>query len=81
MAAISTPGQVQVLPGSSLFQGRALHQDMNLFAVSVCQSWSLYDTVGQLPIVLPVGEREIFSIVVCVQFNCCAIGVQLCKLL
>ena len=81
LAAISTPGQAQVLPGSSLFQGRALHQDMNLFAVSVCQSWSLYDTVGQLPIVLPVGEREIFSIVVCVQFNCCAIGVQLCKLL
>ena len=28
-----------------------------------------------------LGRGSFFSIVVCVQFNCCAIGVQLCKLL
>ena len=72
LATISTPGQAQVLPGSSLFQGRALHQDMNIESVSVFQSWSLYDTVGQLPIVLPVGERELlfYSCLCAVQLLC-----------
>ena len=39
-----------MLPGSSLFQGRALHQDMNIESVSVFQSptmLQLIDIKGQ----------------------------------